>query len=232
MKLLAIVPAYNEEGSLPALLDAVRAALPEADILVVNDGSTDGTGAVVSGAPGIRYLDLPFNMGIGGAVYAGMRYFLAHDYEILLRLDGDGQHPPEEAPPLIREVAAGADMAVGSRYILEGGAYSSTIRMMGIKLLEGISRLMLGRGFTDNTSGFRAFSRRAVEFLASDYPDDFPEPEEIYILQKNGFRIVEVPVVMKERTAGISSISIVKTWYFLVKVLLTIFVKYTLGGKR
>ncbi|MDD3643137.1 MAG: glycosyltransferase family 2 protein [Candidatus Krumholzibacteria bacterium] len=232
MKLLAIVPAYNEEGSLPGLIESIRAHLPEADILVVNDCSTDGTAGVVSSAAGIEYLDLPFNMGIGGAVYAGMKYFLSRDYDILVRLDGDGQHPPEQARSLVREVAAGADMAVGSRYILQGGTYSSTMRMMGIKLLAGISRIMLGRAFTDNTSGFRAFSRRAVECLASDFPDDFPEPEEIYILHKNGFSIAEVPVVMKDRTAGISSISLLRTWYFLVKVLLTIFVKYTLGGKR
>lgn len=232
MKLLAVVPAFNEEGSVLSLVDGIRRHLPRADILVVNDGSTDGTGGILASAEGIGYLDLPFNMGIGSAVRAGMCYFLDYGYDVMIRLDGDGQHPPDQAVPIVDAVVDGADMAVGSRYLIEGGRYSSFTRMLGIKLLVGVSRVMLGRSFTDNTSGFRAFNRRAAACLVSDYPDDFPEPEEIYILQKNGFSIVEVPVVMQERETGTSSISLLKTWYYLVKVLLTIFVKYTLGRRR
>lgn len=232
MRILAVVPAYNEEGSIVGLIEGIKAHLPGADILAVNDGSTDGTATILARTAGIDFIDLPFNMGVGGAVLAGMRYCLERGYDVMVRLDGDGQHPPAEAAGLVAAVAAGADMAVGSRYLLADGAYSSVTRMMGIKFLEGLSRIMLGRRFTDNTSGYRAFSRRAMEFLVRDYPYDFPEPEEIYILEKGGLRIVEVPVAMQERTAGVTSINLVRTWYFLAKVLLTIFIKYTLGGRK
>lgn len=231
MKVLAVVPAYNEEGSIESLVADIREELPEADILVVNDGSTDHTARILNEA-GVEHLDMPFNMGIGGAVLAGMRYFLEGDYEILVRMDGDGQHPPGEARKLVEAVESGNDMAVGSRYIGEGGDYTSLTRMLGIRMLSNISRYVLGRRFTDNTSGFRSFGRSAVEYLVLDYPHDFPEPEEIYILQKGGYDIVEIPVRMRERTSGITSINMLKTWYFFVKVLLTIFIKYTLGGRR
>lgn len=232
MRLLAMAPAYNEEGSIEKLIEGLRAELPEADILIINDCSTDSTERILSSTKGIRYLDMPFNMGIGGAVLAGFTYFLENDYDILVRLDGDGQHPPSEAPGLVAAVQEeGVDAVIGSRYLVEDAAYSSRTRMLGIKLLEKMSLMILSKRFTDNTSGFRAFRRETVEYLVKDYPSDYPEPEEIYYLTRGGYNIKEVPVKMLSRETGVSSIGALSTYYFLVKVLLTIFTKYLIGGK-
>jgi glycosyltransferase involved in cell wall biosynthesis len=233
MRLLALVPAYNEEGNIEKLVDGIRSCLPEADILIVNDCSTDGTEGILSSDGGISYLDLPFNMGIGGAVLSGFAYFLENGYDTLVRLDGDGQHPPSEAVKLVSAVREeGIDAVIGSRYLMKDAAYSSRTRMLGIKLLENMSALILGKRFTDNTSGFRAYRRRTVEYLVKDYPSDYPEPEEIYYLTRGGYEVVEVPVEMLSREAGVSSISSLNTLYYLVKVLLTIFIKYMIGGKK
>jgi glycosyltransferase involved in cell wall biosynthesis len=233
MRLLALVPAYNEEGNILKLIDGIRTELPEADILIVNDCSTDETARILDSKPGIIWLDLPFNMGIGGAVLSGFAYFLEHGYDTVVRMDGDGQHPPSEAVKLVEALSGeGVDAVIGSRYLASGAEYSSKTRMMGIKLLDGLSSLILGKRYTDNTSGFRAFNREAVEYLVRDYPSDYPEPEEIYYLTRGGFNVVEVHVEMRSREAGVSSIGSLNTLYYLVKVLLTIFVKYMIGGKK
>lgn len=233
MRLLAMAPAYNEESNIEKLIEGLRAELPEADILVINDCSTDGTERILSSMTGVSYLDLPFNMGIGGAVLSGFTYFLENGYDLLVRLDGDGQHPPSEAAKLVSAVQEdGVDAVIGSRYLVEDAAYSSKTRMLGIKLLNTMSAVILRKRFTDNTSGFRAFRRAAVEYLVKDYPSDYPEPEEIYLLTRGGYNIKEVPVKMLSREAGISSIGALSMYYFLVKVLLTIFIKYMIGGKN
>jgi glycosyltransferase involved in cell wall biosynthesis len=212
MRLLALIPAYNEEGNIEKLVDGVRAELPEADILVVNDCSTDSTDRILSSTGGIRYLDLPFNMGIGGVVLAGFNYFLDNGYDTLVRLDGDGQHPPAEAAKLVSAVRQeGVDAVIGSRYLGGDAEYSSRMRMLGIKLLDRLSAVILGKRFADNTSGFRAFNRNAIEYLVKDYPSDYPEPEEVYLLTRGGFNIIEVPVKMLSREAGVSSISALNT---------------------
>jgi len=232
MRLLALVPAYNEEGNIKKLIAGIRTELPGADILIVNDCSTDQTEGILSSTDGILYLDLPFNMGIGGAVLSGFTYFLENGYDFLIRLDGDGQHPPSEAVKLVSAVREeGVDAVIGSRYLIQDAAYSSRTRMMGIKMLDRLSGVILGKRFTDNTSGFRAYRRRALEYLVRDYPSDYPEPEEIYLLIRGGYSVTEVPVKMLSREAGVSSIGTLNTLYYLVKVLLTIFVKYTIGGR-
>lgn len=233
MRLLALVPAYNEEGNIEKLIGGIKAELPGADILIINDCSTDGTERILSSTEGIRYLDLPFNMGIGGAVLSGFTYFLENGYDFLVRLDGDGQHPPAEAVKLVSAVSEdGVDAVIGSRYLVEDAEYSSKTRMLGIKFLDRLSGVILGKRFTDNTSGFRAFRRRTIEYLVNDYPSDYPEPEEIYLLTRSGYNVIEVPVKMLNREMGVSSIGALSTYYFLVKVLLTIFVKYMIGGRN
>ncbi len=233
MRLLVLVPAYNEEGNIGKLVKGVRAELPEADILIINDCSTDRTKEILASEEGIIYLDLPFNMGIGGAVLSGFTFFLENGYDFVVRLDGDGQHPPSEAVKLVSAVQEeGIDAVIGSRYITKDAAYSSRTRMLGIKLLEKMSVLILGKRFSDNTSGFRAYRRGTVEYLVKDYPSDYPEPEEIYYLTRGGREVIEVPVEMRSREAGVSSIGALNTYYFLVKVLLTIFIKYMIGGKN
>ncbi len=233
MKILALIPAYNEEGCIGQFIAQVREDIPGADILVINDGSSDRTGEILETLDDIYRLNLPFNMGIGAAVLAGFSYFVGNDYDYVIRMDGDGQHPPDQAGALIEAVSSGeADVAIGSRYLGDDGEYSSLMRRMGINLLNNLSRVILGKKFTDNTSGFRAYNRRSIEFLVEDYPFDYPEPEEIYLLTRSGYKVREFPVTMKARETGVSSISTLHTYYFLIKVLLTIFVKYMIGGKK
>ena len=233
MKILALIPAYNEEGCIAQFIMQVRENIPGADILVINDGSSDRTGEILDRLDDVSVLNLPFNMGIGAAVLAGFNYFVENDYDIVIRMDGDGQHPPDQARWLIDAVSSGEmDVAIGSRYLGKDREYSSFMRRMGINLLNNLATMILGRKFTDNTSGFRAYNRRSVEFLVEDYPFDYPEPEEIYLLIRADFRIREYPVKMKARETGTSSINTLHTYYFLIKVLLTIFVKYMIGGKR
>jgi len=232
MKGLVLIPAYNESESIYELIERVKKELPEFDILVINDCSTDGTARILGSIRGINYISLPFNMGIGGAVLTGFLYFLENNYELLIRLDADGQHPPEEARKLIYEVADGnSDIAIGSRYLNEEGKYSSFSRMLGIKMLNNLASIILRIKLTDSTSGFRAYNRNAIKFLAKDYPFDYPEPEEIYMLTRHGFKIKEVPVRMDERKSGKSSITTARTYYYLIKILLAILIKHLVGGK-
>jgi glycosyltransferase involved in cell wall biosynthesis len=232
-KFMVLIPAYNEAGSIARLIEGVKSHIPGADILVVNDCSTDETGKVVRECEGVRLLNLPFNMGIGGAVLSGFTYFINHGYDALIRLDGDGQHPPEMAEVIMEPLVSGSqDAVIGSRYLDTDAAYSSPMRKLGIKFLNLLTAMILRRRVTDSTSGFRAYNRKAVEYLVRDYPFDYPEPEEIYLLTRGGFRLIEVPVVMKERQQGVSSINMVRTYYFLIKILITILVKYSIGGQK
>lgn len=233
MKLLVLILAYNEERTIRDVIEETRAQLPAADILVINDGSTDKTKHILSELEGIIQLHLPYNMGIGGAIWTGFNFFYRNDYEILVRIDGDGQHPPPQAKNLIEPVLNGeADCVIGSRFITREGYLSSMHRRGGIKILNILTTFLLGKKITDNTSGFRAYNRRAISLLIEDYPFDYPEPIEVYLLQRNGFRIKEISAKMRERSAGVSSISLLNSYYYLIKVLLTILVNFIFGGKK
>jgi glycosyltransferase involved in cell wall biosynthesis len=233
MKLLVLILAYNEERTIQDVIEETRSELPEADILVVNDGSTDRTQHILSRLEDIKQLHLPYNMGIGGAIWTGFNYFCRNGYEILIRIDGDGQHPPPQAKNLIQMILSGeADCVIGSRFITREGYLSSLHRRGGIKLLNILTTFLLGQKITDNTSGFRAYNQRAISLLTKDYPFDYPEPIEVYLLHRNGFRIKEVSAKMRERGGGISSISLLNSYYYLVKVLLTILVNFIFGGKK
>jgi glycosyltransferase involved in cell wall biosynthesis len=178
-------------------------------------------------------LDLPFNMGIGAAVLSGFEFFIRSGYDVLVRLDGDGQHPPQQAPILVQPIVDGLhDVTIGSRYLDTEQVYSSFTRKLGIKFLNLMTAVILRKRITDSTSGFRAYNRKAIEYLARDYPFDYPEPEEVYLLARGGFRLAELQIVMKERERGVSSITMLRTYYYLVKVVVTIFVKYAIGGSR
>jgi glycosyltransferase involved in cell wall biosynthesis len=233
MKIMAVIPAYNEENSIRSVVEDIRTNLPQAVICVVNDGSTDRTGAIIDALPDVKVLHLPFNMGIGGAVWTGFHFFLESDCDVVLRLDGDGQHPPSQARLLLEELEKEqADLVIGSRFLKKAGFQSSLTRRGGIKLLHILSRFILRLKITDNTSGFRAFSRRAAALLVEDYPFDYPEPIEVYLLARAGLRIREVPTTMNSRQGGVSSIGLFQSYYYLVKVLLTIFVNFLYGGKH
>lgn len=233
MKLLVLILAYNEEKTIQEVIRETKDHFPEADILVVNDGSSDRTGEILNGLSEIMPLHLPYNMGIGGAIWTGFHFFCRRDYDILVRIDGDGQHPPPQAKNLIAPILDGeADCVIGSRFITREGYLSSLHRRGGIKLLNILTTHLLGQKITDNTSGFRAYNRKAISLLTKDYPFDYPEPIEVYLLHRNGLRIKEISAKMRQRSGGISSISLLNSYYYLIKVLLTILVNFIFGGKK
>lgn len=233
MKILVLIAAFNEEDTIEGVIQQTRLHLPSADILVVNDGSTDRTKNILTRQEGISILNHPFNMGIGGAVWTGFNFFVRNDYDCLVRIDGDGQHPPSQAKNLIEPLLnQDADLVIGSRFIEREGYLSSLPRRGGIKLLNILTGFFLKNEVTDNTSGFRAYSRRAVSLLAKDYPFDYPEPIEVYLLSKKGFKIKEISAIMNERKGGISSINLMHSYYYLIKVLLTIFANFFAWRKK
>jgi glycosyltransferase involved in cell wall biosynthesis len=221
---IAIVPAYNEERNIGRLLAELRAVDPDLEVVVISDGSTDRT-AQVAAAAGAYVVKLPFNLGIGGAVQTGFRYAVEGGYELAVRLDGDGQHDPSQLPLVVAPVVAGdADIAIGSRFIGAGGYRSSAARRVGIRVLAQVVSWIAHQRLTDTTSGFQALNRRAIALYAADLPHDYPEVEGLVMAIRNQMRIQEVPVTMREREHGNSSISALASVYYMFKVLLAVFV--------
>jgi glycosyltransferase involved in cell wall biosynthesis len=224
MKSIAIVPALNEEGAIGSVIDEIRAFDATFDVVVIDDGSADRTRDVAA-ARGAHVLRLPFNLGIGGAVQTGFRYAFENGYELAVRVDGDGQHDPAELPKIVQPVLDGAaDICVGSRFAGERSYRSSRSRRVGIHLLAWIVSRIIGQRVTDTTSGFQALNRRGIALFAADYPHDYPEVEATVMVAKHRLRLVEVPVTMRERVAGRSSITALRSVYYMAKVLLAIFV--------
>jgi glycosyltransferase involved in cell wall biosynthesis len=221
---IAIVPAFNEEHTVARVIEEIRAFDPGFAIVVVDDGSTDRT-AVVAERLGVQVLRLPFNLGIGGAVQTGYQYALDNGFELAVQVDGDGQHNPQEIARLVDPILEGnADMVVGTRFV-EGGGYRGTrLRRVGIHLFAGVVSLMVGQRVTDTTSGFRAVNRKGIRLFAADYPHDYPEVEATVLLARHRLRMVEVPVVMRIRETGSSSITALRSVYYMVKVLLALFI--------
>lgn len=217
-KCLVIVPAYNEAGSVGQVVSDLIKHLPKADVLVVDDGSTDGTHEAVP--EGASVLRLPFNLGIGGAMQAGYRYAFLHGYGLAMQVDGDGQHPAAEAHKLIDAITAGnADLVIGSRFLSDDPNYTPpAARALAISMLRTLIKALTGKRITDCTSGFRVCNHRVIEAFAAWYPEDYPEPEVILLLHRAGFEVAETPVVMRERTAGRTSIPFHKGVFYLLKV--------------
>ena len=217
-KLLVIIPAYNEEAAILNTIADLKQNCPQADYVVVNDCSRDRTREELR-ANGANYLDLPVNLGIGGNVQCGYLYAVRNGYDVAVQMDGDGQHDPAYLASVVGPVARGeVDMCVGSRFITKEGFQTSAMRRAGIRLLSGLIRLLCGVRVLDVTSGFRATGRRLTEFFAHHYAQDYPEPEAIISAVLNGFRVGEAPVVMAERMGGTSSISPLRSVYYMVKV--------------
>lgn len=222
--MLFIVPAYNEASNIPSVVRDIRSHVKEADIVVVNDGSTDDTEKAAVEA-GVTVLSIPFNVGIGGAVQTGFRYASENGYDLAVQCDGDGQHMASEAQAIIGPVLRKeADVTIGSRFLENMGYKIPLARKMGIRYFSVLNSLIIGQKVTDNTSGFRAFNRRTLAFLAEHYPQDYPEPEAVVILKKHGFRLLEVPVRMQERQHGSSSIGVIRAVYYMIKVTLAILI--------
>jgi glycosyltransferase involved in cell wall biosynthesis len=221
---IAIVPAFNEEQTVARVIEEIRAFDPGFAIVVVDDGSTDRT-AFVAERLGVQVLRLPFNLGIGGAVQTGYQYALHNGYELAVQVDGDGQHNPQEIAGLVRPILDGqADMVVGTRFAAGGGYRGTRLRRVGIHLFAGLVSLMVGQRVSDTTSGFRAVNRKGIRLFAADYPHDYPEVEATVLLARHRLRMVEVPVVMRIRETGRSSITALRSVYYMVKVLLALFI--------
>ncbi len=224
VKTLVIIPAYNEEGSVGKVIDDVRTHLSQADILIVNDGSTDRTSerAEVRGA---IVLDLPFNLGIGGAMQAGYKYAYEKGYDVAVQVDADGQHDPKEIEKLLEGLEKRkADMVIGSRFLGGSEFKSSLMRRVGISLFSTVISTIARQKITDPTSGFRAANRKAIQLFALNYPQDYPEPEAVVLLHQCRLKMGEVPVEMSQRYSGESSITKIRSVYYVVKVLLAIIV--------
>jgi len=221
---LVIIPAFNEEASLEHVVTGVRSALPRADIAVVNDGSRDRTGTIVESL-GVIGLQLPLHLGVGAAEQTGFRFASRFGYRVVVRNDGDGQHNPSEIPLLLEALeGGGADVVIGSRYREPSGYVTPLLRRMGIRCLAAVLSLVCRQRFTDPTSGFRAFNRRAIEICSRFYPEDYPEPESLVLLIRAGLKVREIPVSMNPRYGGQSSIRTIDSVSYMARVLLAIFI--------
>ncbi|MFN2470670.1 MAG: glycosyltransferase family 2 protein [Gaiellaceae bacterium] len=221
---IAIVPAFNEAHSVSRVVAELREADPGLDVVVIDDGSHDATAHVASEA-GAHVVRLPFNVGIGGAVQTGHQFARDHGFDIAVQVDGDGQHDPREIPRLLAPILVGeADMVVGTRFAGGDGYRSSLARRIGIRILARIVSLIVRQRVTDPTSGFRAVNRRTLELFAGDYPHDYPEAEGTVLVHRHRLRIVEVPVSMRARAEGRSSIGGVYSFVYMGKVLVALFV--------
>jgi len=219
-RVLVIIPAHDEQDSLPVTLAEVREKAPGVDVLVVDDGSLDGT-ARAARAAGVKVLRHPVNLGVGGALQTGFRWACERDYDIGVQLDADGQHDPAFLPALLAPVAEGrCDVSIGSRFVASTGYRAPWNRRLGMVLFSGVVRLALGRTISDTTSGFRAYHRRVMEVCQHDFPRDFPDAPLLIALARRGFRLDEVPVVMRERQAGTSFYTLGKQLYYPYKNLL------------
>ncbi len=223
-KVLIIIPAYNEEGSVGKVIEGIKSHLARADIVIVNDGSKDLTAEKARGHEA-TVLDLPFNLGIGGAMQAGYKYAFERGYDIAIQVDGDGQHDPREIPKLLQALnEKKADMVIGSRFLGDSEFKSSLMRRIGISFFSAVISAIAGQKITDPTSGFRAVNRKAIQLFASNYPQDYPEPEAVVLLHQCRLKMEEIPVEMSQRYSGESSITKIRSVYYVVKVLLAIVV--------
>ena len=225
-KRLVVVPAYNEAATVGHVVHSIRRDCPRADILVIDDGSTDGTlrRAVAAGAQVLRH---PFNLGIGGAVQSGFVYALDNGYDSMVQVDGDGQHDPRDIAELdaVMQADPAVDMVCGSRFLTQDYRYPAPIsRRTGIHLFAFLLSRFVHQRVSDPTSGFRLYNRRAIELFARDYPHDYPEVEAVLMLHHHRLRMREVPVRMRTRNDGVSSIGAGKSVYYMLKVLLALFV--------
>ena len=225
MRKLIIIPAYNESENIERTVQMIKDNASSFDYVIINDCSTDKTKEICE-ERGYNLLNLPINLGIGGAVQTGFKYALQQGYDLAVQVDGDGQHDPSflaEMAKMLEE--KGCDMVIGSRFINKEGYQSSGLRRVGIKYFTLLIRIITGTKITDPTSGLRMINRGVIQMFAEDYPKDYPEPESIVAVLRQRKKVVEIPVVMKAREGGVSSISMRKSVYYMIKVTLAIIIE-------
>lgn len=225
MKKIIIIPAYNEEENVERTVNAIQKSAQGFDYVIINDCSTDNTRKICEEKE-FNIVNLPINLGIGGAVQTGYKYAYENGYDVAVQVDGDGQHDPEflntMADYLIEHQV---DMVIGSRFIEKKGFQSSITRRMGIQFFSKLIKVLTGKKITDPTSGLRMIGRNVMEIFSEDYPRDYPEPESIVAVLRKNMKIEEIPVVMLERQGGVSSISPKKSIYYMIKVTLAILIE-------
>lgn len=225
MKKLVIIPAYNESENIVNTVKEIKEKASDFDYVVINDCSSDKTLEILE-SKHLNYINLPVNLGIGGAVQTGYKYALEHDYDMAVQVDGDGQHDPAYLHSLEETlIKENADMVIGSRFIKNEGFQSTFARRMGIVYFTKMIKSLTGTTITDPTSGFRLVNKDVIALFANDYPRDYPEPESIVALLKRKKKVVEVPVQMKERQGGVSSIRLWNSVYYMIKVSIAILVE-------
>jgi glycosyltransferase involved in cell wall biosynthesis len=217
-----MVPAYNEAGSIMQVINSLKSNNDGWDILIINDASNDDTSMLAKSTGRVQVIDIPFNLGVGGCVQTGFKYARNYNYDIAIQFDGDGQHKAEEILKLLSLIQnEGVDVAIGSRFLKKHSGYKSTwSRRLGINIFKCLIFFLLRITITDSTSGFRAYNKRAINFLAENYPVDYPEPEAIILLTRNGFYIKEIQTEMCARQGGVSSITFFNSPYYMTKVML------------
>ncbi len=218
-KILIAIPAFNEQDNIVPVIEEIRKYQPCADILVINDCSWDDTYKIAKNQ-GVQVINLPINLGIGGTMQTAFKYALEYEYDYIIQVDGDGQHLPEEIYKLINTMEEKqCDMVIGSRFLDVKSNSTTNLRRCGIKVFYYLFKLLIGLRITDSTSGFRIFNKNSISILARYYPDDYPEPDAVIILHKHGLKIAEVGVFMRPRLHGESSITAIRSPYYMIKVI-------------
>ncbi|HFH9937132.1 TPA: glycosyltransferase family 2 protein [Streptococcus pyogenes] len=231
MKKLIIIPAYNESRNIVNTIRTIESDAPDFDYIIIDDCSTDNTLAICQ-KQGFNVISLPINLGIGGAVQTGYRYAQRCGYDVAVQVDGDGQHNPCYLEKMVEVlVQSSVNMVIGSRFITKEGFQSSFARRIGIKYFTWLIALLTEKKITDATSGLRLIDRSLIERFANHYPDDYPEPETVVDVLVSHFKVKEIPVVMNERQGGVSSISLTKSVYYMIKVTLAILVVRLKGNR-
>jgi glycosyltransferase involved in cell wall biosynthesis len=228
-QLLVLIPAFNEAGAIAGVVQEVRNVVPDAAVLVVDDSSADDTAAIARSA-GADVLSLPYHLGLGGGLQAGYKLAFELGYEYVIRVDGDGQHDPKYIPALLETLqTTGCHLVIGSRYQNSNGeyasqGYTSVVRAMGIWFFRLVLRPILGKPVRDPTSGYVGVNRQALKIFTSSFPLEYPEIEALVVLQRKRFRFEEVPCRMRPRKTGRSTITAVKSLYYIFHVLLGVFI--------
>lgn len=217
MKVLVIIPAYNEEGAIVDTITNLKKNAEDVDYVIIDDCSKDKTLQICK-ENHFNVIHLPINLGIGGAVQTGYKYAYENNYDVAIQMDADGQHDAKYIPELVAKIKEGNDLVIGSRFIEKQGFQSTLIRRIGINLYSTIIKIFTKKVIKDTTSGYRAASKKVIKMFANSYPVDYPEPETNAFIAKNNFNIVEIPMEMKQRDTGTSSITPIKSIYYAVKV--------------